>query len=74
MLKRVCLIAVLNLLATPVLYAEAAIHSLKADARAKVAAYNPNQVYHLRTHYLVSTDIIFGQDEWVGDYHLGDAS
>lgn len=57
-------------------FAEAIINSFRADSRAKVVAYSPNQVYHLKTHYLVSTDIIFGKDEVVGsgDYHLGDAS
>lgn len=56
--------------------AEALVHSMTTDARAKVVAYNPNQIYNLKTHYLVSTDIIFGKDEIIneGDYHLGDAS
>lgn len=56
--------------------AETINHSLKTDARAKIAAYHPNHIYEVKTHYLVSTDIIFGKDEMlsVEDCHLGDAS
>ena len=52
--------------------AEALVHTLQTDARAKVVAYNPNQIYNLKTHYLVSTDIIFGKDEFINenDYHI----
>lgn len=65
-----------GLLLNQAVWAEALVHTMTTDARAKVVAYNPNQIYRLNTHYLVSTDIIFGKDEIIneGDYHLGDAS
>jgi type IV secretion system protein VirB9 len=57
-------------------YAEAISESLPTDARAKVVGFNPYQIYVIKTHYLVSTDIIFGEDEVIdnGDVHLGDAA
>jgi type IV secretion system protein VirB9 len=56
--------------------AEGVVHSLETDTRAKMVAFNPNQIYSVKAHYLVSTDIIFGEDEMVNgdDIHLGDAS
>jgi len=65
----------LFLIYTP-LYAEIVAHSLETDPRAKITSFNPNQIYKINTHYLVSTDIIFGEDEIVNTdgVHLGDAS
>ncbi|MCD6040272.1 MAG: virB9 2 [Gammaproteobacteria bacterium] len=56
--------------------AEGLVQSFKTDPRAKVVAFEPNQIYAVKTHYLVSTDIILGEDEIVQpqDVHLGDAS
>ncbi|MCE3237825.1 MAG: virB9 [Gammaproteobacteria bacterium] len=55
---------------------EGTIQALQTDTRAKVVAFDPNQIYAIKAHYLVSTDIILGEDEIVnaGDVHLGDAS
>src|SRR6185437_8645439 len=57
-------------------YAEGKMYHFKTDMRAKVVSFNPNQIYSLRTQYLISTDIIFGNDEIVNtdDIHLGDAT
>ncbi len=57
-------------------FAEGTVQSLETDPRAKVVAFDPNQIYVLNTHYLISTDIILGEDETVNlnDVHLGDAS
>lgn len=55
-------------------YAEATLSESKTDARVKVVSFQPNQIYRLKTHYLISTDIIFSHLETVQDYHLGDAS
>ena len=55
-------------------YAEVLAKSLTTDARAKIVAFNPNQIYAIKTHYLVSTDIILGNDEIITDANLGDAS
>lgn len=57
-------------------YAEGIIKPLATDARAKVVAFNPNQIYSVNASYLVSTDIILGSDEVINadDIHLGDAS
>ena len=76
MSKKLFIMLLIYALTANLLYAEALIHSFKTDPRAKVVTYHPNQIYDLKTHYLISTDIIFGKDEWVkpGDYHLGDAS
>jgi type IV secretion system protein VirB9 len=56
--------------------AEGTVQSLQTDVRAKVVAFDPNQIYAIKAHYLVSTDIILGEDETVNvsDVHLGDAS
>ena len=56
------------------LYAEALIRPLATDERAKLVAFNPNQIYTVNTHYLVSTDIILGSDETINDVNLGDAA
>lgn len=57
-------------------WAEAKLYHFKTDHRAKVLPFSPNQIYTLHTQYLVSTDIIFGEDEMINaeDIHLGDAS
>jgi type IV secretion system protein VirB9 len=75
MLKQKLLWSLLSLtmLSTQV-YAEASVRSLVTDARAKIVGFNPNQIYSLNTHYLVSTDIILGEDESISDVNLGDAS
>ena len=56
--------------------AEALIQLLQTDQRAKISGFNPNQIYAVKTHYLISTDIILGEDELIDptDVHLGDAS
>lgn len=55
--------------------AEAVMHPLNTDSRAKMVSFNPNQIYMIKAHYLMSTDVIFGEDETVNgdDVHLGDA-
>lgn len=55
--------------------AEAILHPLDTDHRAKMVSYNPNQIYSIKAHYLMSTDVIFGDDEVINgdDVHLGDA-
>jgi type IV secretion system protein VirB9 len=69
-------ILILAVFSIHVAFGEAVVNSLKTDVRAKMVAYNPNQVYSIKAHYLVSTDIIFGKDEIVNpdDVHLGDAT
>ncbi len=56
--------------------AEGTLVPLGTDERAKIVSFNPNEIYSLKAHYLVSTDIILGTDEVVNtdDIHLGDAS
>lgn len=54
--------------------AEALVRSLTTDERAKLVAFNPNQIYTINTHYLISTDIILGEDETINDVNLGDAA
>lgn len=58
------------------IFAQATSTPLVTDARAKMVSFNPNEIYVLNTHYLVSTDIIFGEDEIINaeDVHLGDSS
>jgi type IV secretion system protein VirB9 len=57
-------------------FAEGRVHSFETDTRAKMVSFNPNQIYPIKAHYLVSTDIILGNDEIINadDIHLGDAS
>lgn len=57
-------------------FAEGTLHSFETDSRAKMVSFNPNQIYPIKAHYLVSTDIILGKDEVINadDIHLGDAS
>jgi len=76
MLKKSIYILFIGILFNTVAYAEATIQPLKTDARAKLVGFNPNQIYSLKTHYLVSTDVILGGDEIinVNDIHLGDAA
>lgn len=75
MLKRILLLSFLLLPAwTTQAYAEAVIRSFTTDERAKVVGFNPNQIYLVKAHYLISTDIILGEDETVSDINLGDAS
>ena len=75
MLKIIKLVSCFLLVCTPV-FAEGTVHHLETDPRAKMVSFNPNQIYVIQTHYLVSTDIIFGNDEVINaeDIHLGDAS
>lgn len=56
-------------------HAEAVLQPLKTDHRAKMVSYNPNQIYSIKAHYLMSTDVIMGDDEIINgdDVHLGDA-
>ena len=54
-------------------YAQALVHSLPTDKRAKAVMYRPNDIYLVNTNYLVSTDIVFSKNETVKNYHLGDA-
>lgn len=56
--------------------AEGSMQSYQTDTRAKMVSFNPNEIYQIKTHYLVSTDIILGDDEVINgdDVHLGDAS
>lgn len=63
-------------LMTSPIWAEGTLHPLSTDARGKVVAFNPNQIYAIRANYFISTDLIFGTDEYVrnDDVHLGDAS
>ena len=59
-----------------IVFGEGTLHSFETDSRAKMVSFDPNQVYLIKTNYLVSTDIIFGNDEIINadDIHLGDAS
>lgn len=56
--------------------AEGIMQPLKTDPRAKIVTFDANQIYSLKTHYLISTDIMVGPDEIINanDVHLGDAS
>jgi type IV secretion system protein VirB9 len=75
MLKRkVLLIFTLFFTLHSTLFAQALIRSLATDSRAKIVGFNPNQIYSLNTHYLISTDIILGEGESVTEMNLGDAS
>jgi type IV secretion system protein VirB9 len=78
MLKKRAWLGLLMLIALPLksILAEGTSHSLKTDPRAKIVAFDPNQIYAVKAHYLFSTDIIFSEEETVNasDVHLGDAS
>lgn len=78
MFKRQLFLWFLFLMALPLQWAlaEGTVQSLKTDSRAKVVAFDPNQIYAVKTHYLISTDIILGEEETINlsDVHLGDAS
>lgn len=75
MLKKI-IPTILLLIMSHMTFAEGVVHSFVTDTRAKMVAFNPNQIYPIHAHYLVSTDIIFGKDEVINgdDIHLGDAS
>jgi type IV secretion system protein VirB9 len=70
------LIILALLLISQATFAEGILIPLKTDERAKMVSFNPNQIYVIKTHYLVSTDIILGEDEMINgdDIHLGDSS
>lgn len=75
--KAILLFTLLTIsLVCSVVFAEGTVHSYETDTRAKMVSFNPNQIYPIRAHYLVSTDIIFGRDEIINadDIHLGDSS
>jgi len=57
-------------------FAEGNIQALPTDERAKVTEFYPDQIYPIKTNYLISTDIIFAKNEIVdnSDVHLGDAA
>lgn len=69
------IIMLIGLIASPV-FAEGLVQPMHTDVRAKVARYVPNQIYALKTHYLVSTDIILGEGDIImpNTVHLGDAA
>lgn len=78
MFKRQLFLWLLLLMILPLqgVFAEGTVQSLKTDLRAKVVAFDPNQIYAVKAHYLISTDIILGEEETINpsDVHLGDAS